>query len=115
VSRIKATVCSLLIVFLFVGCGQQVTGTWTLHSMEQNGVLTEGDELDAIYGGTIEYVFKSDGTLIVKMMGQEVEGVWEQKEDIVTITYNDLVSELTKNGDELILEQNGITFTIVRE
>ncbi len=103
------------VMFLFTACnGQKVTGTWTLQSMEQNGTVVEGDELDAIYGGDIEYIFNSDGTLTVKMMGQEVQGEWEQTDNTITITYNGLVSKLTKNGDELTLEQNDMTFKIVK-
>ena len=101
---------------MLAGCdGQQVTGTWELDSMDQNGAVIEGDEPDAIYGGPIEYVINSDGTITVKIMGQETEGTWEQEENVETVTYNGLVSKFQKDGNKLILDQNGIVFTITKK
>ena len=48
-------------------------------------------------------------------MEQETEGTWEQEENVVTVTYNGLVSKFQKDGNKLILDQNGIVFTITKK
>ena len=114
--RMKAVLAGLLAILLLAGCaGSGLKGTWKLESMEQDGVLVEGTELEAVYGGSIEYVFEADGKITVKMMGQEAEGTWEEADDVVTVTYNGLTSELKKDGKELILEKNGVTYRIVKQ
>ena len=101
-----ATCLLFVLSFAFAGCG--------------NG---EGD--DALVGvwtdpdGVVEFEFKSDGTLLVRMMGQEEQTTYTVEDGKLSATDLETgeISEVdyTIEGDNLILGVDGEEGTLVRK
>lgn len=103
----------LLLAVVFFG-NDSAKGTWELYSIEQGGNAIEGEALEAQYGGKILYHLNSDESLVVVQLGQEIIGTWTEEEDIVFFHYSSSVKELHRDGDTMILEQNGGVYTFIR-
>lgn len=112
VAIVSVIIAIVTIILLF--SNDSAKGTWELYSIEQGGNKIEGEELEAQYGGKVLYNLNEDGTLVVIQLGQEIEGTWSEEEDTVFFHYSSSVKELHRDGDTMVLEQNGGIYIFIR-
>lgn len=107
----------LLLLLCLVGCSSQpsIEGKWILSSVEKEGRLIIGDELHALYGGEISYLFEKNNILTVEMIGQTEKGTWEEKDGQVTIHYYDQELVLHIEDGQMKLEQDGSIFILEKQ
>lgn len=108
-----ALVIAIILGVLLFG-SNSAKGTWELYSIEQGGNIIDGADLEAQYGGKVLYNLNSDGTLVVLQLGQEIEGTWTEEGNTVFFHYTSSLKELVRDGNTMVLEQNGGIYTFIR-
>lgn len=104
----------VLVVALMVFLADSAEGMWEVYSIERGEKIIEAEDLEDQYGGKILYNLKNDGTLVVEQLGQEIETTWSEEGDTVYFHYSSGLKELHRDGDTMVLEQNGAIYTFIR-
>ena len=94
-------IVSILCCFAACGSGDEPSGTYTLVSMDADGMSVDKDELETM-GITAKITFNSDGTGEVDLFGEVEEFTWED-------------GTIDSNGEELSYELDGDTLTMEKD
>lgn len=115
---ILAAILGIALIFFIstsITSNNAVLGDWELISLQQGDKEISGSDLTDMYNGTITYSFEKQGVLIVSMMDQEIEGSYEVNGKQITVTYNGIESIFELDGDEMLIVDNGLIFTIQKQ
>lgn len=128
--RIRNSIFALtLVIILCIGlaaCGSgdekvsgssAVAGAWQMTSIEKGGKKTSAE--DYLKSANAEKVpvltFKDNGAVTLEVDGDSGTGTWESSGGQYTLTYKsdgeDVVKEITLDGNQLSMEQNGFRLT----
>ena len=137
--RTLSIILALLIALsLFVGCGGGKSTTAGTYIVKEMGGMSIQDYFEAevnnsALGMTLdEYLelmglqslddfmvmeLKEDGTATIKVAGDDPEtGTWKEEGDKITITTDDSGAvELTKNGDDLVMADEDISYVFTKK
>ena len=117
--------CVFALCLALVGCGggggnnaeankAAFTGTWNLVELNQDGQVTDADSLETMKALGLEvYVnLNEDGTAVLVMFGETMEGTWEAVSTTAgTVTFDDRQTNMTIEDSKLKLEEEGTSLT----
>jgi lipopolysaccharide export system protein LptA len=111
----KKRLAFLLVIVMVLGtmmmaCGSKTKlegTTWSLTSIEAEGVTFKGDELKSAMGGETTFEFKKDGVIVATAAETETEGTWSLKGDKITIDLEGGKAEGTVDGSKMTIDQDG--------
>ena len=89
---------------------EELTGVWYAQSMESEGLTMDASTL-ASMGMNITVTLNEDGTAVVAMAGQAMEGVWD--EEGIDVNESKIPYQLVDG--QLIVENGGSTLVLGRE
>ena len=103
---------------MLVGCGAKndsvyVGTTWTLNSVEAEGIVLEGELLaSAMDAATIKF----DANKVTLNFGTENgEGTWSEKDNVITIKSDGEVIECPITDSKLLFELEGTKMYFVKD
>lgn len=103
----------LLGLMLVSACGAQgssaseYAGTWVSTTLEAQGKTYYTDDLVGEY----KMVFDDSGSVVISNGGDEEEVKWEKASNGISLRYSDGEAfQMTKEGEELLLDTEGIVF-----
>lgn len=119
---IALTACVFALCLALVGCGTSssesnksaFTGTWDLVEMEQDGEVTNSDDLEKLKSLGLEvYVnLNEDGTVALVLFGEPMEGTWEATSATAgTLTLKGQQVNMTIEDSKLKFAQEGASLT----
>ena len=108
----------MLLGAMLVGCGAKndsvyVGTTWTLNSVEAEGIVLEGELLaSAMDAATIKF----DAKKVTLNFGTENgEGTWSEKDNVITINSDGETIECPITDSKLLFELEGTKMYFVRD
>lgn len=114
---------ALALCLVLVGCGKKVDptpfiGTWELYEMEADDEVTTNEDIQSLkdlLGITVYCDLNEDGTAVLDVFGETLEGTWEATEaGVATATMEDQEIEITLADDKLTVAQQGASMTFVK-
>ena len=103
----------ILVMTLIAACGAQgssaseYAGTWISTTLEAQGKTYYTDDLVGEY----KMVFDDNGSVVISNGGDKEEVKWEKASNGISLRYSDGEAfQMTKEGDELLLDTEGIIF-----
>lgn len=108
----------MMLGVMLVGCGAKndsvyVGTTWTLNSVEAEGIVLEGELLaSAMDAATIKF----DAKKVTLNFGTENgEGTWSEKDNVITIKSDGEVIECPITDSKLLFELEGTKMYFVKD
>lgn len=107
--------CMLAACFTLVGCGggggaADFVGDWKLTEMVEDGEAMSGDDLELMeeMGLTFGLTINDDGSAVIDMFGETLDGTWEAAGDsAVDLTFEGETLQAKMVDGKVVLEEGG--------
>lgn len=109
VKRVIAVMAVVIMMLLLSACGGELADSKYLGTWEATVATMDDVELDVdkiIDDFTM--VLEADGTVTLKVNDDEGKGEWKETEKGIALVEDEQSMEFTADGEELIVEQDGI-------
>ncbi|MBP3851656.1 MAG: hypothetical protein J6D36_03845 [Erysipelotrichaceae bacterium] len=104
--------CFIVCVCVLLGCGKDMSGSkyvgmWKATKGEYSGVELSMEDLNSEF--TVE--LKDNGKAVVTFNGENGNGNWDETDNGVEVSDSQDTFAFKADGDNLVVEQDGVTFT----
>ena len=110
-----------IMCFALTGCGKDLEGTYKFSKLEyeeggMNVTVKAGEQFMGMMTLSEDYVkitLNEDGTVVMVMQGEIIEGTWEKGDDgEVELTIDGDTQTCKCDGDKLVMEEDGAKITL---